>query len=339
MGVTIKDVAMHAGVSIATVSRYLNNSPFIAHETSEKIRGVMQELKYSPNSIARSFVNQTTNTVAFIVDSNNKDSFGNPYFLQIQYGIEKILGSRGYYLMIVNVGNKSNGESILDRLITEKRVDGIILPALLAKRNLVRKIYERNFPCVVFGQLKDNTDISWVDLDNVMGGELATDHLVKNGCQKIAFVGCDLKHKFAAQRLQGYRNAIMRNGHRFIQDNVLDGYIGKEKGSEIIEELLSRKDHPDGFIFSDNVAAFGAISTAKDMGVKIPDEIQIVSFDDYMVSVLSEPKMTVVDIDVFDLGAQAATMLLKQFDSPSLNKQQSMISVKLISRGSSKNTN
>lgn len=339
MGATIRDVAKRAGVSTATISRYLNNSPFIACETAEKVKAVMQELQYSPNSIARNFTNQVTKTIAFVVDSQNTNSFGNPYFLQIQYGIEKVLGLRGYYLMIVNIGSRSHEEDVIIKLISEKRVDGIILPAMLIKKNTVKKINESNFPCVVFGQQKDNANGSWVDLDNVMGGELATGHLLGNGCKRIAFIGCSFKKVFVSQRLEGYKKALVQNNIRVIQDLIIEGGEGKSKGYEIMDRLLSQKNPPDGFVFSDNLAAFGAISAAKKTGVKIPAEIQIVSFDDCLVSELSEPEMTVIDIDMFDLGSQAATMLLKQLEAPERNKQHSMISVKLICRGTSKNSN
>ena len=337
MSTTIRDVAKRAGVSTATISRYLNNSPFIAYETAERVREVMQELQYSPNSIARNFTNQVTKTIAFIVDSQNTTSFGNPYFLQIQYGIEKVLGMRGYYLMIVNIGNRSHGENELIKLISEKRVDGIIIPAILIKKNTIRKINECNFPCVVFGQQKETTNVSWVDLDNVMGGELAAAHLIRNSCKEIAFIGCSFKKLFVSQRMEGYKNALTKNKIGIIQDLIIEGGEGKFKGYEIMNRLLSQRNPPDGFVFSDNLAAFGAISAVKAKSIKIPEEIQIVSFDDSLVAELSEPEMTVIDIDMFDLGSQAATMLLKQLETPSQNKQHSMISVKLICRGTSKN--
>lgn len=337
MSVTIKDVAKQAGVSTATISRYLNDSPFISQETAEIVRATMKELNYSPNSVARSLVNQATHTIAFIVDSQNSGAFGNPYFLQIQYGIEKVLGTRGYYLMIVNMGNRDNGENVLNKLISEKRVDGIIFPSVLSKKTTINKICESNFPCVIFGKQKENTNVSWVDLDNVMGGKLATEHLLRNGCRRIAFIGCNSKKVFGVQRLEGYKKALTQNGVSVAKELIMEGFEGKEKGYEIMNVLLSQGSYPDGFVFSDNFAAFGAISAARQSGLKVPEQLQIVSFDDGPAAVLCEPEMTVVDIDMFDLGSQAATMLLKQIEAPSKNMQQSLISVKLICRGTSKN--
>ena len=336
MGVTIKDVARHAGVSVATVSRYLNHSPLIAAKSVEKVKAAMEALSYSPNSIARSFANQLTNTVAFIVDSENEDSFGNFFFLEGQYGIEKMLGQRGYYLMIVNMSNWSHGEDLVDRLISEKRVDGIILPSQLGNADILDTIDQKGFPCVMLGQREENTDISWVDLDNVMGGRIATSHLIANGCKRIAFIGCGFDKSFVMQRLNGYKEALAQSGMAISGDLIREGYRGKEKGGEIMRALLGMPAPPDGIIFSDNVAAYGAIAAAREVGKNIPEEIQVISFDDTMVTDLSEPKMTVVNIDMFYLGARAATMLLDQLETAADNTH-CLLPVNLIYRGTTIN--
>lgn len=337
MGVTIKDVAKHAGVSVATVSRYLNNSPLIAPKSVEKVKAAMEALQYSPNSIARSFANQLTNTVAFIVDSENEDSFGNYYFLEGQYGIEKMLGQRGYYLMIVNMSNRSHGEDVIDKLIAEKRVDGIILPSQLSNADILDTIDQKGFPCVMLGQREENADISWVDLDNEMGGRIATSHLIENGCKRIAFIGCSFDKSFVRQRLDGYRDALAQSGMTISDDLIREGYRGKEKGVEIMGTLLGMPEPPDGIVFSDNVAAYGAIAAARGMGKNIPEELQVISFDDSMVTDLTEPKMTVVNIDMFYLGAQAATMLLDQLETGATDKKHHLLPVNLIYRGTTIN--
>jgi DNA-binding LacI/PurR family transcriptional regulator len=335
--ITIKDIAKRAGVSIASVSRCLNDSPLIAVDTKERIKAVIKECQYSRNSIARSFVNQATHTIAFIVDSQNFALFGNPYFLQLQYGLEKMLGLRGYYLMIVNMNSGVHGDNTINKLIAEKRVDGIILPEVLVKNDIANTIIERNFPCVVLGKPHEDTRISWVDLDNVMGGEVATTHLLDHGCKKIVFIGTSFKKIFVAQRLEGYKSALMKRNIKCSHDLIFEGYEGKGKGREIMNTLLSMECPPDGFLFSDNITAFGALSVATERGVKIPEEIQIVSYDDTIVSRIATPEISVVDIDMFELGSQAATMVLEQLEAPSKNKQQSLLSVKLACRGTTKN--
>ena len=333
MAVTIKDVAKAAGVSTATVSRVVNGSSLIPPDTSEKVRKVMLNLEYFPNSIARSFANQSTYTVALIVDIDNTDAFNNPFFYQIQYGIEKVLSSRSYYLMIANEKTMISHETALNKLVFEKRVDGIILPASLLKKNLVKRMEKDKFPFVVIGESEESFNVNWVDINNKMAGEIATTHLIKNGYKNIAFISGNPMDIFNKNRLNGYLNVLDINNIDISQDLLKEGGFTKEDGYRLMKVLLENKNRPDSVIVTNNIAAFGALMAIKEKGYRVPEEIGLISFDSYPVAEFSEPNMTTVDIDVFDLGIQAATMLLKEIEIPSTSMQHSLLSVKLISRG------
>lgn len=335
MGVTIEDVAKAAGVSKATVSRVLNNSPLISPETTEKVKKAMRKLEYFPNHIARSFANQNTYTIALIVDIDNSKAFANPFFYQVQYGIEKVLCSRGYYLMIANVNAMDDHETLLNKLVFEKRVDGIIFPASLLQKSLVKKMEEQSFPFVVIGEPEDGFNVNWVDIDNKMAGDIATKHLIENGYEKIAFVVGSLRDKFNQRRLEGYMDTLKKYNIDFYQDLVSEKEGTIKEGYCIMENFIQIKNRPDAVIFTNNIAAFGALSAIKKRGYKIPEEFGLVSFDNYPVAEFSEPNMTTVDIDVVGLGVQAATMLLKEIEMPSDSKQHSLLSAKLIMRGTS----
>ncbi|MCX8130371.1 MAG: LacI family transcriptional regulator [Clostridia bacterium] len=334
MGVKIKDVANAAGVSTATVSRVINNSPLIHPDTAEKVRRAMRELNYFPNSIARSFANQSTYNIALIVDINNSDAFANPFFYQVQFGIEKIICSRGYNLMIINEGSMNNHETAISRIILEKKADGVIFPGFMLKASIVKKMDELNFPFVVIGEAENKFNVNLIDVDNRMGGEIAASHLIENGYKKIAFIAGNPKDMFDKQRIKGYRDALIQHGIEYRDSYVKEYVCDIEDGTRIMKELLSSKDCPDAIVFSSNLAAFGAIKVIKNSGLDVPKDIGIVSFDSYPATEFSDPKITTVDIDVFQLGAQAAVMLLKEFELPSSIKQKTLISVKLISRGS-----
>lgn len=333
MAVTIKDVAKAAGVSTATVSRVINSSSLIPPDTSEKVRKIMLNMEYHPNSIARSFAHQSTYTVALIVDIDNMDAFNNPFFYQIQYGIEKVLSSRSYYLMIANEKTMINHETALNKLIFEKRIDGIILPASLLKKSLVKRMEKDRFPFIVIGEPEEGFSVNWVDINNIMAGEIATDHLIKNGFKKIAFISGSLKDIFNKNRLNGYKTALEKHNIHVSQDLVIEGVSTKEDGCRIMNILLESKNRPDAVVVTNNISAFGALKAIKEKGYSVPEEIGLISFDSYPIAEFSEPNMTTVDIDVFDLGIQAATMLLKEIEIPSESMQHSLLSVNLISRG------
>ena len=334
MGVTIKDVAKAAGVSTATVSRVINNNPLISPRTAEKVKRVMKEMEYFPSSIARGFSNQSTYNIALIIDMENTNAFVNPFFYQIQYGIEKVICDHGYNLVIANQKTGSNRDSALNRIIYEKRADGIILPVFLLRKSIVKKIEEEKIPFVVLGEPENKFDVNWVDINNKMGGYIAVAHLMENRYKRIAFISGNLSDTFNKNRFSGYLEALEKYGAEPVQELVFKDVSGKEEGYRLANRLLEMENPPDALIFTNNIAAFGAIQAIKEKGRKIPDDIGVVSFDSFPVAELTDPQMTTVDIDVVELGVQIGIMIIKEIEMPSSSKKNSLLAVKIIARGS-----
>ena len=335
MSVTIDDVAKRAGVSTATVSRYLNNSPLIAAKSAEKVRRSMEELNYQPNFVARSLASHSTSTIAFVIDSNNTETYGNDYFLRIQYGIEAALGKRGYYLLIINVTNNRTGENNLRKLALEKRVEGIILPSALAKKGLITMLREIGLPFVVIGKHEAH-DINWIDLDNEMGGQLATEHLINSGSHRISFLSNSFKKSFAKERFQGYQKALSAAGIPYTEKRISLGCQSAADGEDAIEHILHEAPDTDGIVCTDNLVAFGALRALNNHGVTVPGQMQLITFDNTFLSELTVPQMSVVEIDVFQLGRQAANILLSAIEQGAGSAQNSLLQVSLIRRGSTR---
>jgi DNA-binding LacI/PurR family transcriptional regulator len=328
---TIRDVARHAGVSVATVSRYLNDSPLIAPDSVEKVKRSIQALQYEPSFLARNMVSQTSSTVALAVDDSDSETFGNDNFLRIQYGVEHALNKQGYYLMIVNLGNAAR-EKTLQKLILEKRVDGIIFPAQLMKKNTLHFLLERSFPYIIFGRYAKETS-NWLDLDNVMGGRLAAQKLLSTGSKKLCFVGNDYEKVFVRERLEGFKQALSEYGIPEDDAAILELKGDVISGEKLVSETLNRAD---GYVISDDITAFGALRALKQKNIPVPENVQIVTFDDRITAELSQPTLSVVDIDVYQLGIQAAVMLMAQMQTTTAVSQQCLMPVKLIERGSTR---
>ena len=177
MKATIKDVARYAGVSVATVSRYLNKSPLIAEASVEKVRGAIEALDYQPSMMARGLLHGNSKTVALAVDYSDSETYGNDYFLRIQYGLEHELSKNGYYLMICHIGG-ADGALTLRSLINENRIDGLVLLSALAREEVMSIVNESRIPCVIAGR-SDDPDAVWVDIDNISAGELAAQRLLE----------------------------------------------------------------------------------------------------------------------------------------------------------------
>jgi len=335
MSVTIDDVAKHAGVSTATVSRYLNNSPLIAKKSAEKVQHSMDVLNYQPSFIARSLANHNTSTIAFIIDSANTETYGNDYFLRIQYGIEAALGKQGYYLLIISVANNKTGENNLKKLIMEGRVEGIILPMALAKKSILSMLREAELPFVVIGR-SDDKSFNWIDLDNEMGGLLATQKLISGGSKRIALFSSSAEKSFVRERLAGYRAALEQAGLVFDERFIFLGCMSAEDGEQAVQQILAKQLPIDGIVCTDNTVAFGAVRALTNAKIAVPAQIPVITFDNSPVTELSTPKLSVVDIDVFQLGRQAANILLSSIEDTSGSVQNSLIQVTLVPRESTR---
>ncbi|MGI6700468.1 MAG: LacI family DNA-binding transcriptional regulator [Christensenellales bacterium] len=327
MAVTIRDVARHAGVSVATVSRYLNNSPLISFDSAEKVRRSIEELNYEPNFLARNMLTKQSQSVTLLVDNSSPDVFGNESFLQIQFGVEKALTEHGYYLMIISI-KKNNRFQSLKKAILEKRTDGVILPAQLAEKQLIHFLQEREVPFVIIGRSEFG---SWVDIDNVGGGRLAAEQLIKSGLRDICFIGNGEEKVFVQERAKGFIEATEQFGME--SEIIMNCSSFAENGYKLI---IERKCFHQGYVVSDNVTAFQILQALKDKGISVPEEVQIISFDDGIIAQLCTPALTVVDINVQQLGAHAANILYLQLQSGMPFSQQSLLPTSLIQRSSSR---
>ena len=332
MKVTIRDVARHAGVSVATVSRYLNNSPLIAPASVEKVQRSIRELDYQPSMAARSMVRGGTNTVALAVDYSNTETYGDEFFLRIQYGLEYGLAERGFYLMIVNVSGGDAAE-VLRKLTGEGRVDGLVFLSELAHAGLTELLTESGLPFVAAGKM-DGGEISWVDIDNAQGGALAARRLISGGARRVGYLGNSFGKTFVSERANGCRAALRETGCQVDEKDFADGL---ESVEEFERYFSSRLDSLcDGYVISDSTLCFNALRALRHLNVPVPERVGVVTFDNQRISELSEPPMTVVDTGVAKIGEKAAEILVRQIRGELDEPERCLLSVELIERGSAR---
>lgn len=205
MSITIKDVAKEAGVSTATVSKVMNNSPSIPESTAKRIFKIMEELGYKPNRRAQNFATKSTRSVAFAAHFKKNLAFENPHLYEIMTGLQKSLKEKGYTLDLVNV-SRENCLETLKNIILEKSVDALVLHISIVSKELEKIIISEEFPHIVIGCPEHKTKLCWVDNNNVLSGEIATEYLYKRGYQRIAFLGGSKYDVGSQNRLQGYLN-------------------------------------------------------------------------------------------------------------------------------------
>lgn len=332
MAITIRDIAKMVGVSPSTVSRTLTGNATISEETKKKIWDAMEQLNYHPNSVARSLANGASMAIAMIINADDQQSFANPFFQRSLLAVERIMQQNGYNLIISNDSTPSRGESPVEKLMLERKVDGLIVPPSTATPKLLARMAKNSFPFVILGEPdKGALDCDWVDVDNRDGARQAVQHLYAMGYLRPAYLGGNERERFVHNRVKGYRDAFSSPELATVLET--DGYVDMAYGQ--VMDMLRQSAPPDSFLCNDNLCAYGALKAIHDLGLSCPADIGIVTFDDQPLAPFLTPALTAVDIDTAALGEQAARMLLARIEKPGAH-QHILISASLLARESSK---
>ncbi len=337
MAVTIHDIAKKVGVSPSTVSRVMNGKAAISSETKEKIFAAMEELNFHPNSLARNLATGSSQAIALVINAEDTKSFANQFFNRSVFGIEQVAQARGFNLIITN--DDSSSVSPIEQLVYAKKADGIIIPPSIVSQKLMNRLLKLRFPFVILGEPGiSKNEVNWVDVNNSQGSELAVQHLAAQEYRSIAFVGESQELVFMRNRVAGFRSGLEAQ-HLALKDGFISECDGtSETACQSALDLLSRDHRPDAFICSDNAIAYGVISAVKKRGLRIPQDVGIVTFDNYPLARYTEPNLTAVDIDTFLLGEQAAMILFKTIEENG-NRQQMLINTRLYERESTNRKN
>lgn len=336
MKATIKDIAKKVGVNPSTVSRVINGTASISEETKEKIFAAMKELDYHPNSLARSLVNGSTFTIGLVIDAGNRDAFSNAFFIQSVSAIEMVSQEKGYNLLITNDTNREN-ENAVKNLVLEHKVDGIILPVSGMTEELVELLIGNEFPFVVMGEPeKEQEKVCWVDMDNEQGGRLAVSHLFEAGYSHPAIFVENKGTMFERKRILGIKREMEKRDISWGQNNILEaGASGK--GIVLgIKEILKDRSEVDSIICTNNIAAYHVLKELKKGGKKVPEDIGVITFDNYPLAEYMEPALTVVDIDTYKLGEAAAKSLFDKMGKGEKKSKNVLIPTRIIKRKSTK---
>ncbi|WP_085524587.1 LacI family DNA-binding transcriptional regulator [Tuberibacillus sp. Marseille-P3662] len=335
MGVTIKDVAKTANVAPSTVSRVIANNPRISEATKTKVREAMNKLGYHPNFSARSLANQNTQAIGVVMPSSGNKTFQNPFFPEVIRGISAKAHDHQFALYMTT-GNSE--QEILDGVIDMvqgRRVDGIILLYSRVNDQIMAYLQESDLPFVVIGKPYQNVEgITHVDNDNIGAAKQATEYLIQRGHRQIGFVGGDLDLVVTVDRLQGYQKAIERSGLSYNGDYVVHGEFLEEGGRQAVNQLLSISEPPTGLVVTDDLMALGILNALNEMGVDVPHDMSVVSFNNVMLAELSTPSLTSVGINIFSLGFEAVNCLIEKITDPETEPKRMMIPYEVIERNS-----
>lgn len=333
MNITIKDVARAAGVSISTVSKVMNNGASISEATKVHVRNVMEELGYHPNEQARNFARKKTSNIIFLVLMEEHMAFKNPHMFEIMCGVQNALVKKKYNLSFAGV-RAGEALSYITEVVGRKSADGIIVHGSVTTREIAEYLSASGFPHIIIGRPPFKCTACWIDINNSISGEMAAKHLTECGCRKIAFIGGPKGDEISTKRLNGFISAMYDIGCRVSDQYIKYGDNSKESGYCLAGELFQETEQPDAIICENNYIALGVVKAISNRRKRIPEDIEIISFDDFPLSRIIEPGLTVVDIDVYDMGYQAGDILMRKIKNPELSVQSYTTLPRLIVRSS-----
>lgn len=335
MGVTIKDVAEAAGVSISTVSKVLNGHYSISEKTAERVRGIMREMNYYPNANAQSFASGSTHTVVLLANLAPNAAFQNPHMFEIIAGLEEALCKRGYRLILRGT-DATSACGIAEEIISRRSADAIAVHVGVMSHPLAAVLTWLQFPHIVLGAPDFDSQVCWIDNNNTYSGTVAASFLLSRGYQRLAFIGGKSYDLGSALRLQGVKQGLSNAGAKLEDQYIWLGESTRADGFRMVKNLLSQKELPDAIICANNYIALGCVDAVNKRGLRIPKDIGVMAFDNFPFSQIIEPPLTVVDINVRDMGAQAAKFLTDIMRHPNTQIQTYITTSNVIVRESTR---
>lgn len=333
MAVTIKDVAKAAGTSVSTVSKVINGHYSISEETSQRVKEVIRELNYYPSASAQSFAKGRTKIVAVLAKLAPNNAFQNPHLFEIIAGMEETLRAKGYRLLLRGV-DETNAYEVAEEIISRRSADAVAIHVSVLTHPLSALLSRLRFPHIVLGMPNFESQVCWIDNNNVYSGTIAASYLLSKGYRRIAFLGGQYYDLGSTLRLQGVRQGLKDALFPLDDQYVWLGESTRADGYRMTKQLLAEKQLPDAIICANNYIAMGCVAAVQEQGLRIPDDLGILAFDDYPFSQFVDPQLTVVDINVRDLGNQAAKSLMDIIRHPNMQIQTYVTTSNLIERNS-----
>ncbi|HEY0777387.1 MAG TPA: LacI family DNA-binding transcriptional regulator [Gemmatirosa sp.] len=312
--VGLKDVALRADVSVSTVSRVLTGSPLVNAETRDRVQQAIDALGYHPNRVARRLRGDAA--AASLIGLLVPD-IQNPFFAEVARGVERVAQAEGY---MVFVGNSDEDEAVERRylrLMRAERVDGIILPASSDNATTVVEMARGGLPIVCVDRRLPRATLDTVVADNVEGAYDAVRHLLAVGHRRIAFIGGRRQLSTTQERQQGYRRALAEQGIVVDETLVRAGDSRQAGGRDLTRELLELPHPPTALLVGNNLMTLGALETIHARGLRIPDDVAVVGYDDMPWAAAFNPPLTAVRQPGQELGRRAAELLLARIEDPS----------------------
>jgi LacI family transcriptional regulator/LacI family repressor for deo operon, udp, cdd, tsx, nupC, and nupG len=333
----MKDIARELGISVATVSRALNDSPRISPERRQQIQQYAREHNFTPNVLAESLRHsrvQPQKVIGVIVPE-----FTHYYFSSILTGIEEAASARGYYLMVALSDERYEREARICEQFHRQKVCGVIVSQAKDTKDYshFQKLIDSGIPLVFYDRICTGVNASRVTVDDYMGAFNAVTHLIETGCRRIAFYGSPMQLEISKNRYNGYKDALLQHGMQ-IDEAIISVCDNRADAELITPRLLALDTPPDGFFAVNDDTAIGILYTVKHAGLRVPDDVSICGFTNGQRAVACEPMLTTVEQRGHRVGEEAAEILIDKVEglSPLDKVEKRVVRTRLVIRGTTR---
>jgi LacI family transcriptional regulator len=335
---TIRELARLSGVSVATVSRVLNDYADVSPATRKRVLEVARELDYTPSAAARTLVMQRSKVIGVLLQTGEgHPDLQHPFFQEVLVGLKHRLGAGGYDLLLFATENPGNGFSDYSyvRRARHHRVDGLVLMGMDPAEEEVQKLVKARIPLVAVDAELVGGRSGFVISDNLGGARVAVRHLRQQGHDRIATLTGILSTRPGADRLLGYRAELEAQGLPYRDDYVQEGDFYFESGRRGMNALLALSEPPTAVFAAGDLMAAGALRAVEEHGLSVPGDVALVGFDDIQLAAMMQPSLTTVRQDKIGLGSAAGEALLRMLDEADSAPPITTLPVELVVRESS----
>jgi LacI family transcriptional regulator len=329
---SLRDIALAAGVSIATVSRALHDHPDISAQTRSLIKALADEMNYQPNMLAQSLVNRSTHTIGVIIPNLNTT-----FFSSMLSGIQQVCARSGYRVVICQSDEDHNTEMANIQALMNNMIDGLLICHTLHTDTFehLRMQMNKRIPIVQFYRVAEDLPISRIHADDETGADTVTDHLIDRGCKRIALLLGPKNLSITQKRLKGYLQALNRHGIPLDRKLLAHIDFSQEKVIRTVDNWLKLTPAIDAIFSISDKCAVQIIGHLKKKKIKIPEQIRVVGFGNEYTGEIVEPQLTTYDVRTREIGEEAAGMILEKLISGDKDVIDKRIAGKLIIRQSS----
>ena len=330
----LEDIATRAGVSRSTVSRVINNAPYVSEQTRQRVMEVIEREGFAPNPVARALVTQRSQVLGVVIPQAPSIVFEDAYYFPaLLQGISRAAQAHDYAMLVWLAQSDQDEEHFYRRIINNRLMDGVVLASAASDNPLIDHFLQTRVPFVLVERPGHHYDhISFVTVDNTGAAYEMVSYLFGLGHMRVGTITGRLTIPDGRDRLAGYKQAIVDAGHRLIPELIVEGDFTHRSGYEGMKRLMEQ--HVDAVFAASDITARGALQALHEMGVRVPEDVAVVGFDDLPTSVQVVPPLTTIRQPIEEKGVRAATILIEQIETGNTTPQQILLPTELIIRQS-----